>query len=226
MEILPDAETTFITPKPTSLLTRILLLACEKDSLVLDSFAGSGTTGHAVMKLNAADGGNRRFILVEMEEKIARSITAERLKRVIPTLVPAAPGGGAGGEAKAVGFQFCTLGEPLFDATGQINKPVPFTDLARHVFFSETGCAPEHAPTRKSPLIGIHHGVAYYLLFNGILGDKRPDGGNVLTGKVLDALPAHDGPRVIFGEGCRLGQDRLKRENLTFRQLPYEVKVS
>jgi adenine-specific DNA-methyltransferase len=79
---------------------------------------------------------------------------------------------------------------------------------------------------RPSPLIGKCNGTAYYLLFNGILGDKRPDGGNVLTGKVLDRLPAHDGPKVVYGEGCRLGAARLKRENIVFKQVPYEVKVS
>lgn len=69
-------------------------------------------------------------------------------------------------------------------------------------------------------------GTAYYLLFNGILGDKRPDGGNVLTGDVLAELPKHDGPRVAFGEACRLGAARLKREGVTLRQIPYQIKVS
>ncbi len=73
----------FATPKPTRLIQRILQIATDKDSLVLDSFAGSGTTGHAVLKQNAEDGGTRRFILVEMEEKIARTITAERVRRVV-----------------------------------------------------------------------------------------------------------------------------------------------
>jgi hypothetical protein len=72
----------FITPKPTRLIQRILQIATDKDSLILDSFAGSGTTGHAVLKQNAADGGNRRFILVEMDDNIARNVTAERIKRV------------------------------------------------------------------------------------------------------------------------------------------------
>jgi adenine-specific DNA-methyltransferase len=64
------------------------------------------------------------------------------------------------------------------------------------------------------------------LLFNGVLGDKRPDGGNVLTSRILDELPAHEGPKVIYGEGCRLGSARLKRLNITFKQVPYEIKVS
>ena len=77
-----------------------------------------------------------------------------------------------------------------------------------------------------SPLIGVCKGTAYYLLFNGVLGDKRPDGGNVLTGKVLHKLPPHDGPKVVYGEGCRLGAARLAREGIVFKQVPYEIKVS
>jgi hypothetical protein len=87
-------------------------------------------------------------------------------------------------------------------------------------------CAGGLTAQRPSPLIGKCKGTAYYLLFNGVLGDKRPDGGNVLTGKVLERLPAHDGPKVVYGEGCRLGAARLKRENIVFKQVPYEVKVS
>jgi adenine-specific DNA-methyltransferase len=78
----------------------------------------------------------------------------------------------------------------------------------------------------KSPLLGIHNGVAVYLLFNGILGDRSIDGGNVLTGPMLKAIPTHDGPKVIYGEGNRLGSERLKREEITFKQIPYEIKVS
>jgi adenine-specific DNA-methyltransferase len=69
-------------------------------------------------------------------------------------------------------------------------------------------------------------GTAYYLLFNGVLGDKTPNGGNVLTAKVLAKLPAHDGPKVVYGEGCRLAAARLKRNNIVFKQVPYEVKTA
>ncbi len=101
-----------------------------------------------------------------------------------------------------------------------------FADLARHVFFTETGEPQPEGGEPDSPLIGVHNGTAYFLLFNGILGDKRVNGGNVLTTNLLKSLPPHDGPRVIFGEGCRLGQTRLKQYGVTFRQIPYEVKVN
>ena len=191
--------------------------------MILDSFAGSGTTGHAVMQLNKEDGGNRRFILVEMDENICRNVTAERLKRVCNGYTK--PNGerveGLGG-----GFRYCELGEPLFAADGSIRKEVSFSDLARHVFFTETGEPLPSDVTGKSPLLGISKGTAVYLLYNGILGDKTPRGGNVLTSEVLSMLPPNDGLRVVYGTACRLSPNRLKREGIVFRQIPYEIRVS
>ena len=115
---------------------------------------------------------------------------------------------------------------PLFDEKGNIGSEVTFNDLATHVFFTETGLPIPKRPSKHNPLLGAANGTAYYLLFNGVLGDKTPDGGNVLTSKVLANLPEHNGPKVVFGEGCRLGATRLKREGITFKQLPYEIKVS
>jgi hypothetical protein len=193
-------------------------MATDANSLVLDSFAGSGTTGHAVLGSNNADGGNRRFILIEMEEAICQTVTAQRLTRAIQghNDLPALGGG----------FRYCRLGSPIFDETGNIRAGVTFAELAAHVYFAETG---EPLPKRtngKTPLLGVHNGKAVYLLFNGILGDRSPGGGNVLTNAVLKAMPAHDGPRIIYGEGSRLGTARLKRERIVFRQIPYGIKVS
>ncbi|MBL0927750.1 MAG: site-specific DNA-methyltransferase [Phycisphaerales bacterium] len=226
---LGPGQDLFITPKPSQLIQRVAQIAADKDSLIMDSFAGSGTTGHAVLAMNKADGGNRRFICIEMDPTIATTITAQRLKKVVEGYHP---GGdmkkekveGTGG---AGGFRYVTLGEPIFNERGQVRAEVRFADLAAHVFFTETGePLPKKVNGKRSPLIGVCRGTAYYLLFNGTLGDKRPDGGNVLTGNVLAELPKHEGPRVVFGEACRLGSARLKREGVTFRQIPYQIKVS
>jgi site-specific DNA-methyltransferase (adenine-specific)/adenine-specific DNA-methyltransferase len=213
----------FQFPKPVSLV-RFLLKSATKndpDALILDSFAGTGTTGNATLSLNDEDGGKRRFIMVEMDEDVCRTVAAERLKRVI-TGYGDTPGLGGG-------FRYCTLGEPLFDEAGNIRESVTFSDLAAHVFFTETG-SPMPGPADGSTLLlGVHNGRAVYLLFNGVMGDKRPNGGNVLTNNVLRHLPEHPnkgGVRVVYGEGCRLGAARLKREGIVFRQVPYEVKVS
>ena len=218
-----DSRLDFFTPKPTRLIHRILQIASNPGDLILDSFAGSGTTGHAVLNLNKADGGNRKFILVEMESKIACDITAERVRRVAQGYTNAK---GEQGEGLGGGFRFCELGEPLFDEHGQIRSSVRFADLARHVYFTETGEPLPRERVLKSPLIGECRGVGIYLLVNGSLGDKSVNGGNILTRAVLAQLPAYDGQKVIYCAGCLLGKDRLQAERITIRQTPYEIKVS
>jgi len=213
-----DSASVFITPKPLRLMKRILEVGSDKDSLILDSFAGSGTTAHAVLAQNQADGGRRRFITIEMDEAICRDVTAQRIRKAIEGYGDT-PGLGGG-------FRFCKLGAGLFDDAGNIAGEVKFSDLAAHVFFTETGVPIPKRAKADCPLLGVHHGIAVYLLFNGILHDKRPDGGNVLTGRVLESLPSHVGPRVIYGAGCRLGAARLKRQGVVFKQVPYEIKVT
>jgi site-specific DNA-methyltransferase (adenine-specific)/adenine-specific DNA-methyltransferase len=216
----------FITPKPTQLIERILQIATAPGDLVLDSFAGSGTTGHAVLKANAskAVSAPRRFIVVEVEQTIARAITSERIRRVAQGYVnlKGQKVDGLGG-----GFRFCELGEPLFDESGKIRDTVRFADLARHVYFSETGePLPRERVSAKSPFLGACRGVGVYLLYNGILSDKSPDGGNVLTRAVLAHLPPFDGQKVIYCAGCLLSRDRLQAERIVVRQTPKEIKVS
>ncbi|HAS81402.1 MAG TPA: site-specific DNA-methyltransferase, partial [Verrucomicrobia bacterium] len=218
-----DSQSVFITPKPTRLIRRILELATKPGDIILDSFAGSGTTGHAVMQMNKEDGGNRRFIMVEMDPNICRNVTAERVKRVSEGYTN---GGGKAVGGLGSGFRFAVLGDALFDERGNIRNTVRFGDLARHVYFVETGePLGARASRPHSPLLGIHNGKGIYLLYNGILKDKSPDGGNVLTTPVLSFLPKHAGPKVIYGTACRLGADRLRREGIVFKQLPYKLKV-
>ena len=221
-------RTVFEYPKPKSLVRYIMNMIADKNSIVMDSFAGSGTTAHAVLKQNAEDGGARRFILVETDGSIARDVTAERIKRVSQ--------GYRNGKGEQVhglggGFQFCKLGKPLFDARGHIDKDVRFAELANFVWFMETGMGlpPARASRRKadttSPLLGVHEGRAVYLLYNGILKDRSIDGGNTLTTPLLDQLPAHDGPRVVYGARCAIGADRLRQLDVHFRHLPYALRV-
>lgn len=215
-----DSAPDFSTPKPTRLIQRILQIATDKDSLVMDSFAGSGTTAHAVMKQNAEDGGNRKCILVEMDSNIAQTVTAERNKRVI--------NGYRSSNGKAVeglggGFQYCKLSEhPLFTADGQIREDVTFAQLAEFVWFAETGSGFTGSAT--SPLLGIYEGHAIYLLYNGILKDKSVQGGNILTQVVYRELPEYKGPKVIYAAALR-GTSWTRRERITFKQTPYALEV-
>src|SRR5690606_15163549 len=166
----------------------------DPESLILDSFAGSGTTGHATLWRNKEDGGARKFILVEMNERVAESIAAKRNLLLCGGYVDTK---GARIQGLGGGFQFCRLSaEPLFDADGQIRRDVKFAQLAEFVWFAETGTG--FTGTTDSPLLGVHEGRAIYLLYNGILKDKSVSGGNVLTGPVFEVLPKFAGPKVIY----------------------------
>ncbi len=221
--IFPDNRRPFDFPKPTGLIEELISFTTSGDDLVLDSFAGSGTTAQAILQLNRADNQNRRFILVEMKESNAKSITAERVRRVAEgyTNAKGEKVAGLGG-----GFRFCELGEPLFDETGHIRETVKFGELARHVYFSETREPLPRERVSNTPLLGVCKGLAVYLLFNGILGDKSANGGNVLTRKILAKLPPFAGPKVIYCAGCLIGTERLAEEDITVRQTPYEIRVS
>ncbi len=228
-EVLHDipAVSDFATPKPTRLIQRILQIATDKDSLVLDSFAGSGTTAHAVLKQNAEDGGNRRFILVEMDNTIAQTVTAERVKRVATGYTSAK---GKTVDGLGSGFQFYQLSpEPLFDADGKVRPDVTFQQLAEFVWFIETGTGltASPSPSFTTPLLGIFQNRAIFMLYNGILKDKTDLGGNVLNAKTLHwlqtLLPEKDLPCVVFGARTRLDKATLSKLNITFHQLPYEL---
>ena len=228
-ELLPEAEQ-FDTVKPEQLVERVLDITTEESDLILDSFLGSGTTAAVAHKMG------RRWIGIEMGEHAATHCVP-RLQKVVE--------GEQGGISKAVnwqgggGFRFMRLGETVFDAQGHINPQVRFAALAAFVWQQETHTAyrMEACGARAgTPLLGVSvpssggevATTAYYLLYNGILGDRRPEGGNVLTLAVLQALKAscwHAGPKVIYGEACRLGAARLAAEGLVFRQIPYELRA-
>jgi adenine-specific DNA-methyltransferase len=220
---LVDATEVFGTPKPEKLLKRVLELATNPGDLVLDSFIGSGTTAAVAHKMG------RRWVGIEMGEH-AITHCLPRLKKVVA--------GEQGGISAAVdwqgggGFRVLQLGAPLFNAEGDIHSDVRFADLAAFIWMRETGSAFDAAtlPT-GTPCLGLYphtsEGTAYWLLFNGVLGDRRPASGNVLTSAVLAALRQsagwHAGPKVVYGEACRLGEARLAAEGITFKQLPHAV---
>ena len=221
-QLIANEGEIFLTPKPEKLVKKILIIATNPGDLVLDSFLGSGTTAAVAHKMG------RRYIGIEMGAH-AVSHCVPRLNQVI--------GGEQGGISKSVGwqggggFRFYRLGPPVFDAAGQIRADIPFSVLAAHVYFSETGRS--WRSNGASPFLGLHDGRAYALLYNGILGDKRPDGGNVLTRVTLavirEALARQDagfvGPLTVYGERSRLMPVTLDRERITFKQVPYHIKA-
>ena len=214
---LTSENEAFGTPKPEELLSRVIAIATNPGELVLDSFLGSGTTAAVAHKMG------RRWIGIEMGAH-ARTHCLPRLRKVVE--------GEQGGISQIVGwqggggFRFARLGEPVFDVDGRINPSVRFAPLAAFLWFTQTHVS--HATGAfDSPLLGIHGDTAIALLYNGILGDRRPQGGNVLTHAVWEQLRAlallHAGPWLVFGEACRLQPATLKRHGIVFRQIPYEI---
>lgn len=214
MHVIFGKENVFETPKPERLLQRVISIATNPNDLILDSFLGSGTTAAVAHKMG------RRYIGIEMGEH-ALTHCVPRLKKVIESE--------QGGISKDVnwqgggGFKFYRLGETIFDEQGHINPNVKFKSLAAHVWFSET-----HTPLLKTPetaLLGVHGETAFYLLYNGILGDKTPESGNVLTARILRELPWYAGKKVIFGEMCMLDEATLQKQEITFKHIPYDIKA-
>ena len=165
----------------------------------------------------------RRWIGIEMGEH-ARTHCLPRLRKVIE--------GEQGGISESVGwkggggFRFLQLGSHVFGEDGRLNPDIRFDDLAAYLWFLETRTPHERGQIR-SPVLGIHDGSAVVLLYNGILGDKRPTGGNVLTSAILSQLlrelPAGRQRTVIYGEACRLSDTRLRAAGITFKQIPYDL---
>jgi adenine specific DNA methylase Mod len=214
-----NSDDVFSTPKPEMLIGRIIHISTNPDDLVLDSFAGSGTTGAVAHKMG------RQHISVEMGD--------HAVTHIVPRYQKVISGDDQGGISESVGwqggegFRYCTLGETLFDADGNIADAVSFSDLAAHVFFCETGAPIQKRAVSTSPFIGTFQGRAIYLLYAkdsaGVASVKK---GNVLDGKTLDALPkAKDGNthRVIYAEGCTLSESRLRKEGVTFKHIPYQI---
>ena len=232
--IFPEKDTSdlFSTPKPTKFIQKILKICTKDDDIILDSFSGSGTTGHAVLKQNDEDGGNRKFILVEMDKDIAENVTSERIKRVVEGY-PTSKDKFVSGLGSS--FQYFRLSEePLFNANGPIRSDVTFDQLAEFVWFMETGTGlnASNLNLRKNhstPYLGQYKDRAIFLLYNDILKDKSDAGGNVLNGRTLEileeALPNFNGTKIVYGARTRFDKTKLARLNITFHQLPYELAV-
>jgi adenine-specific DNA-methyltransferase len=197
----------FDTPKPTRLLRRILEIASDSDSIILDSFAGSGTTAHAVLNINKADGGNRRFILVEMED-YAENITAERVRRVIDGYADVEGTGGS--------FRFYELGEPLMFDDGNLNEAIPLERIREYVWYMETKVPVQAAAAENPYYLGETGGTAYYFVY-----DKE----RVTTLDMLFLQTIQVGAEryIVYADQCTLSKDDLNRYNITFKKIPRDI---
>lgn len=219
--LFDDRSDNFATPKPIRLIQRILQIATDKDSLILDSFAGSGTTGHAVMKQNAEDGGTRRFVLIECED-YADTTTAERLRRCIQGVKSAKDEQlrkGYGGS-----FSYFRLGEAVALQTILESKKLPtFETLAKYIFFTATG--EEFDPAKVKPatgFIGCSKAYEVYLLYTPEIEALKD---LALDLDTVRKLPKATGSRkrLVFAPTRFMDDHLLHKEGIVFSQLPYEI---
>ena len=214
----------FAQPKPVKFVKFLLELLRSKDAIVLDSFAGSGTTAHAVLALNKEDNGNRKFILVECED-YADTITAERVRRVMngvensrdETLL-----NGLGGS-----FTYCTLGEPI-DEEGMLTGETPptYEALADYIAYTATGSAFTSVTKRKDYYFGETNAICFYLIYEPTLQFLES------SASALDGARAEQIAKVCKETGKKayvyapqkfVSQKELTEMDITFCQLPYNI---
>ena len=214
-------------PKPSRLVKHLLRLSVQPDSIILDSFAGSGTTAHAALALNKEDGGNRKFILVECED-YADSITAERVRRIINGVPNARDDSlreGLGGS-----FTYCTLGDPVDTEAMLTGESLPdYPALAAYLLHTTTGISAGTdglAPQNDEGLFYRGNKTDYYLLYQptleflesneGILNEER-------ARRIRDTIRPEGKSAIVFGPGKYIGQRDLTGMGITFCQIPYDM---
>lgn len=198
------------TPKPRRLIERILHIAADSNAIILDSFAGSGTTAHAVLNMNKQDGGHRKFILVEMGD-YAENITAERVRRVI---------NGYGEGNKAVegtggGFSFYELGEALL-INGMLNPNAAEEKIRAYVYYTETRCALPAASENEKYLLGVHENHAYYFYYDA-------DRMTTLNRAFLQTIQTRAEGYLIYADSNTLSAEDMARFHITFKKIPRDI---
>ena len=200
----------FPNPKPVGTIQRILQIATAGDDIILDSFAGSGTTAHAVLNMNKADGGHRKFILVEMMD-YADSITAERVKRVIR-------GYGEGKnavEGTGGNFSFYDLGEPLLHGD-VLNENVGVEKIREYVYFTDTKASLPESHPDEPYFMGVHIGSAYYFYY-----EKQAV--TTLNREFLHTVKTKADSYVIYADLCTLSETELEKYHITFKKIPRDI---
>lgn len=203
----------FDFPKPATLISYLVNFVCSSDDIVLDSFAGSGTTAHAVLNLNKKDGRNRKFILVEMED-YAESITAERVRRVMR-------GYGEGKNATAGtggAFDYYELGEPMFDEEKNLNENIGEEKIREYIYYTETKRHLERKRTEASKyLLDTHNATGYYFYY-------ERDRLTTLGVDTLHIVTERAEQYVIYADVCTLSKEDMAAKNIVFKKIPRDIK--
>lgn len=198
--------------KPYTLVERLIKLCCTKDSIILDSFAGSGTTAQAVLNLNNNDSGKRKFILVEMLD-YAEETTAERLRNVIL--------GYGAGKNKVEGisgdFSFYELGQPLFKDDKNLNEEVPEEEIRKYVYYMETKKPIETNETDNRYYMGKNNDTAYYFYY-------EKDKPTTLNREFLATVKTEATGYVIYADICAISKETLSANGIVFKKIPRDIK--
>lgn len=209
-----DGEAVFSYPKPVDLVKRCIELYSDTNSIILDSFAGSGVTAHAVLNLNSQDNGTRKFILCEMCD-YAETVTAERVRRVMK--------GYNKGKNKVEGtggsFDFFELGETIFDnSTGLLNDKADVEQIRQYVWYTETKSAYIDDPNRSNKyLLGTHNFADYYFYY-------EPEEETVLDWDFLSKIKQRAEQYIIFADRCLLAEEEMQLRNIVFKKIPRDIK--
>jgi adenine-specific DNA-methyltransferase len=208
--IFNESNTPFDTPKPPRLIEKILQIATDKNSIILDSFAGSGTTAQAVLNLNKADGGNRKFILVEMED-YAETITAERVKRVI--------NGYGNVEGTGGDFNYYELGESLFDEDRNLNENLPVATLRDYIWYVETK---DSLPLNTNEFhqqpyfLDKYQETAYFFIY-------EKEHITTLDYDFLEHVNIQAEQYVMYADNCTLSEAFRREKHIIFKKIPRDI---
>jgi adenine-specific DNA-methyltransferase len=205
----------FDFPKPEMLLRKIVEIGVNDDEIILDSFSGSGTTAHGVLNLNKQDGGNRKFILVEMED-YANDITAERVKRV-------AKGYGTGAKkVEGIGgtFDYYELGLPLFDENQNLNEKVAIEKIREYIWFSETRTSASlstiNPESNDKYFLGKKDESAYYFIY-------EKDRLTTIDFDALELIKTKGEQYVVYADNCLLPKEFMAKKNIIFKKIPRDI---
>lgn len=205
-------EVPFVTPKPLELIERIIQIATDENDIILDSFAGSGTTAHAVLNMNHKDGGNRKFILIEMMD-YSENITAERVRRVI--------GGYGEGKNTVSGtggsFSYYELGEQLFSEDGNLNPAIGKETVREYIWHMETHSHYVKDIENANPYyLSTYNGTAYYFYY-----EKNRK--TALDADFLKTISENEKGYVIYADICTIADEMLQKMNVTFKKIPRDI---
>lgn len=209
--IFNTTKTIFNNPKNKIFIQLLISLMEKKNIIVLDSFAGSGTTAHAVLNLNKQDGGNRKFILVEMMD-YADTITAERVKRVI--------NGYGEGKDKVDGtggdFTYYELGKPMFKDNKNLNEDLPVEEIRNYIYYMETKLPVETQKIDNKYFLGKHNNTAFYFYY-------ERNQSTTLNYDFLATIKTKASNYVIYADTCVLSQDMLNKNGILFKKIPRDI---